>query len=99
MPGRTEEALFSKRALRNIDSDIGTKISHDRYEVYVNGDFIGHKMMLTKAEDITDVNDFLRSNGFTRFTAYLNGDQYHLKAENHQSKEMMNALNIYLMNR
>ncbi|WP_246943786.1 hypothetical protein [Bacillus pinisoli] len=76
------------------------KMNHDRYDVYVNGEFVGHKVLLTQSEDITDVNDFLKVQGFKEFEGRLDGDHYDLRVEDGQSsQEMREALQIYLQSR
>lgn len=80
------------------NSDI--KLNHDRYDVYVNGEFVGHKVLLTQSEDITDVNDFLKVQGFKGFEGRLNGDHYDLQVQDGQSsQDMREALQIYLQSR
>ncbi|WP_456277386.1 hypothetical protein [Bacillus sp. AK128] len=73
------------------------KLNHDRYDVYVNGEFVGNKVLLTQSEDITDVNDFLKTQGFKGFEGRLDGDHYELHvADEQSSNEMREALQIYL---
>jgi hypothetical protein len=85
--------------LDDINED-DIKMSHDRYDVYVNGEFVGHKTLLTQSEDITDVNDFLQAQGYQQFQANIEGDHYELQVEDEGiSSEMKEALQIYLQNR
>ncbi|MBM7662399.1 capsule polysaccharide export protein KpsE/RkpR [Bacillus mesophilus] len=96
-------STFSNRTPNNtviLTGGIGeldTKMNHDRYDVYVNGEFVGHKVLLTQSEDITDVNDFLKTQGFKHFEGRLDGDHYDLHVEDNQSlQDMREALQIYL---
>ncbi|MED4015849.1 hypothetical protein ACWE42_22615 [Sutcliffiella cohnii] len=75
-----------------------TKISHDRYEVYVNGDYVGQKPLLAASEDITSVNDFLHSHGYNNFVGHLDGDHYNIES-NYRDDELKQALKIYLHTR
>ncbi|MFD1735104.1 hypothetical protein ACFSCX_00875 [Bacillus salitolerans] len=85
--------------LVNLTQHANSKISHDRYDVYVNGDFVGHKTLLTQTEDITDVNDFLHSQGYNRYEASLNGDHFEIRAEDETATDLAEALQIYLQTR
>jgi hypothetical protein len=90
---------FGDMFLANLTQDANTKIAHDRYDVYVNGDFVGHKTLLTQSEDITDVNDFLLAQGYHHFQYTLDGDHFEIKAEDSTAREMIEALQIYLQTR
>jgi hypothetical protein len=84
----------------DIDSDADMKLNHDRYDVYVNGEFVGHKTLLTQSEDITDVNDFLQAQGYQQFQGNVDGDHYKLQSEDESiSAGMKEALHIYLQSR
>jgi hypothetical protein len=80
--------------------ELDMKLNHDRYDVYVNGEYVGNKVLLTQSEDITDVNDFLKTQGFKHFEGRLDGDHYDLHVEDEQNlNEMKEALQIYLQMR
>jgi hypothetical protein len=84
----------------DFNDNANMKLNHDRYDVYVNGEFVGHKTLLTQSEDITDVNDFLKVQGYQKFQGRLDGDHYDLQVEDaNLSREMMEALQIYLQSR
>lgn len=82
--------------LNHQDND--TKLNHDRYEVYVNGDYVGQKPLLTASEDISSVNDFLHAQGYNNFIAQLDGDHYNIQSD-HKDHELKQALKIYLHSR
>jgi hypothetical protein len=79
----------------NGDPDI--KVAQDRYEVYVNGDYVGRKTLLAQNDDISDVDDFLHQEGFTEFSSELTGDHYNINANDNANREQIkDYLNLYL---
>lgn len=76
-----------------------SKQNHDRYDVYVNGEFVGHKTLLTQSESINDVNDFLQAQGFRQVDGKLDGDHYDIHVEGEDSSHVKEALHIYLQSR
>ncbi|MFZ3591474.1 hypothetical protein ACOI1C_20170 [Bacillus sp. DJP31] len=81
----------------DVNSSTNTKLNHDRYDVYVNGDFVGHKSLLTESEEISDVNDFLHAQGYQNFQANVDGDHYEIQTDD--EGDMRQALQIYLQSR
>jgi hypothetical protein len=74
-----------------------SKLSEDRYEIYVNNDFVGYKTLYYASDSLGDVDDFLKTQGVRNFTTELDGDHYKIKAaESHQIKEI---LEVYCQNR
>jgi hypothetical protein len=88
--GRFDMGLFNYQS--------NTKLSHDRYDVYVNQDYIGQKYLLTAQESVQDIDDFLRNEGYSNFQSYLDGDHYYIKAVNNEH-DVANVLKVYLQNR
>jgi hypothetical protein len=84
----------------NVDSEStsSVKLNEDQYEVYVNGTFIGRKTLKTQGEDLSDIDDFLRNQGFSDFTASVDGDHYTIHADQ-QDNDISNALSVYFNNR
>lgn len=74
----------------------GVKISNERYQVYVNGDFIGNKDILTQNDDVFDLEKYLTNQGFHDFETKLEGNRFQIKAGKEQSKHMKDTLNVYL---
>jgi hypothetical protein len=74
------------------------KLNEDQYEVYVNGEFVGHKTLKTQGEKISDVDDFLKAQGVTDFSSSLDGDHYHIQT-NDESGTVTDALSVYFNNR
>lgn len=75
-----------------------TKLNHDRYEVYVDGDFIGYKTLLTQNEDLNDIHFFLNEHGFQNFEVHEDGDHYEIQTHA-SSEKLKQALQVYLQNR
>lgn len=82
----------------DIDSNSDVKLNEDQYEVYVNGSFVGRKTLKTQGEDLSDIDDFLRNQGFSDFTSSVDGDHYTITVD-HQDDEVSNALSVYFNNR
>jgi hypothetical protein len=83
-----------------VDSDANSdvKLNEDQYEVYVNGDFVGRKTLKTQGEDLSDIDDFLRNQGFSDFITSVDGDHYTIHVD-HQDGDISNALSVYFNNR
>lgn len=96
-----DNAFFNFPFLGTTNSfieDLNTKLNHDRYEVYVNGDFIGFKTLLTQNETVSDVNDFLHEQGFRAFKGNEDGDHYEIEALDSE-EQIKQALQVYLQTR
>jgi hypothetical protein len=74
------------------------KLNHDRYEVYVNDDFLGNKTLFNQGDKLSDVDDFLKINGFKNFSSSLEGDHYYIKPFENDG-EITKALDVYFKNR
>ncbi|MBD8070066.1 hypothetical protein [Bacillus sp. PS06] len=80
--------------------DEGTgKLREDRYEVLVNNDLVGKKTLLGQNDQMSDVDDFLKQQGFTEFKTELEGDHYHVETSAEYEGDMKQALKVYLNNR
>jgi hypothetical protein len=82
----------------NQDAESDVKLSEDQYEVYVNGNLVGHKTLKTQGENLTDIDDFLRNQGFNNFSTSVDGDHYMIHVDN-QDGDISNALSVYFNNR
>jgi hypothetical protein len=81
----------------DFDPENAQKISHDAYEVFVNEQFVGQKIVLAQNEDIFDVEDFLKDRGFHHFTTNLDGDRFSIQTDNtFQEQKMKENLEVYL---
>lgn len=94
--GFDNQALgFSIATNNSVSGD--TKLSEDRYEIYVNDNFVGYKTLLNVNDTMSDVDDFLKSQGFNGFQSQLDGDHYYIKTSD--SDRIKDALNVYCHNR
>lgn len=82
-----------------LDSNNVSKLDEDRYEVYVNENFVGHKTLKNEGEKLSDVDDFLRNQGMNEFSASLNGDHYLIQTNEEDAKDLESALSVYFNNR
>jgi hypothetical protein len=82
----------------NFNSDANVKLTEDQYEVFVNGNLVGHKSLKNQGEQLSDIDGFLRSQGINNFTSSLDGDHYQIQT-NGQNDDITNALNVYFNNR
>jgi hypothetical protein len=90
--------LFPPYAMNNAASDNQVKLNEDRYDIYVNDDLVGQKSLKNQGENLSDIDDFLKQQGITDFTASLDGDHYHIKT-NGPNAEITGALQVYFNNR
>ncbi|MBM7645423.1 hypothetical protein JOD45_001634 [Scopulibacillus daqui] len=70
----------------------------DRYDVYVNGEFVGMKKLFSGNETIDDINDFLAEHGFSSYKAVCDGDYYHIYTSRHPEK-LKEILSFHLQSR
>lgn len=77
---------------REIDSE-----SHKFYNVFVNGDFVGRKILLAQNESITDMSSYLIQNNFSGFSTTVGGNDYYIiEPDNVMAKQMKKQLDVYL---
>ena len=62
-----------------IEENDSLKLSTDSYEVFVNDDKVGNKLLLTQTDDPNDLNDFLENNGFKNFKVNVVGNSIIIK--------------------
>ena len=105
MPESGDTLYGDNRYLANIfalgrDNDGNTtKINEDRYELYVNNHLVGNKSLLNQSDKINDVDDFLKTQGFTNFKTNLDGDHYQIEASDEDRQGIIDALSVYVNNR
>ncbi len=67
------------------------------YEVYVDEEFVGQKLLLGQSDSVQDVDFFLIQNGFQPFTSELEGERYRIyPTQKEQAASMKEQLGIYL---
>ncbi|RBW69189.1 hypothetical protein [Bacillus taeanensis] len=71
------------------------KNTHDSYDVYVNEDFVGKKVLVTQTEKVDDIMDFLKRQGFTNLNARLDGDHFVIETNDDQGS-LKETLSTYL---
>jgi|GEM_PF-1362426 len=73
------------------------KMSHETYEVFVNDDFVGHKVLLNMNEEVEDIHSFLKSRGFFDYSAEKTGNEFRLSTDDtYQAELMKENLSVYL---
>jgi len=75
------------------ESSSDVKLFNDRYEVFVNGDKVGEKTLLSLADDAQDLEPYLKDNGFQDFAYEVTGDHIEIQAKenSHQMKEILSS--------
>lgn len=71
------------------------KMSSDVYEVFVNNDKVGDKVLLTQAEKPEDINDLLKEYGFNNFQMNTVGNSIMIET-NERPQKMKEILSTYL---
>lgn len=79
------------------DDAFELKSEHDAYDVYVNEEYIGKKILMTQSEGIEDVGDFLKRQGIEDVSTNLTGDHYVIKTN--EAERAKKVINAYLENR
>lgn len=72
------------------------KEAHDTYRVYLNGDYIGEKILLTPTEDVKDVERFLKDRGYKNIATQIDGNVLNIVADSTVAEEIKNNLNVFL---
>jgi len=72
-------------------------INHDSYEVYVNGDYVGNKSLITQGEEISDIDKHLQLEGFKTFDEEVLGNHVDINTKDlDEAKRIKQNLNVYL---
>ncbi|KHF37853.1 hypothetical protein LQ50_24960 [Halalkalibacter okhensis] len=83
--------------LIDANSDGEIKGEHDAYDIFVNEEFVGKKLLLTQSENVDDVVHFLKQQGVQQVFGQLDGDHYVIHSE--ESERVKQILDTYLQNR
>lgn len=78
------------------DYSDSSKIAHDMYNVYINRDYVGKKVLVAQGEKVEDINSFLKVQGFDGFKSELKGNSYSINCNPNESGHMKEALQVYL---
>lgn len=80
--------------------DDNLKTYYDTYDVFVNGDYIGHKVLAAENEKPSDINSHLEQHGFYNFKDDIEGNQISIEIEdNDEAKRIKRDLKIFLNTR
>ncbi|SDZ66826.1 hypothetical protein SAMN05421736_12811 [Evansella caseinilytica] len=80
--------------------DYDVKLNDDRYQIYVNEEYVGDHTMFLPKEDASAVVDFLHTQGFKHVNMEVNGDHIVIHTESREEAEQMEtALKVYVRNR
>lgn len=76
------------------------KLYHDSYEVFVNGDYVGNKILLTQVERLSDVDQHLKANNFNNFKVETIGNRVDIKTDDlSEARRIKQNLNIHFNTR
>ncbi len=76
------------------------KQNREAYDVYVDNEYVGKKVMANEYEHIADIEDFLRGRGLQNFSTNLEGDHYEINVYNDDERSMIKEnLKKYFNNR
>lgn len=76
--------------------DNNTKMAHDCYEVYVNGDYVGRKALIVQGENAKDVEGYLKEQGFHNFNAKIQTDNIIINSSADEAADIKRNLSVYL---
>lgn len=73
-----------------------SQASHDDYDVFVNGRFVGKKRLYSVHERIQDLAEFLLRAGFSQFRTSRRGHQYYIQSKIDGSHTIQALVHDYL---
>lgn len=79
--------------------DYSSKTAHDFYDIYVNKDYVGKKVLAAEGERIEDIKSFLKTQGFTEFSSELIGNEFSITCSEAAKKHVKEAVDVYIHNR
>jgi hypothetical protein len=80
-----------------INNEGRERIEHDSYEVYVNGDYVGEKTLISQGEKISDIDKHLKVADFKNFNEETIGNHVNIKTDDlEEARKIKQNLNIYL---
>ncbi|WP_280771062.1 hypothetical protein [Salipaludibacillus daqingensis] len=86
------------RYLGNNEGD--AKMNEDRYEMFVNGEYVGENTLYTDQEDATDILDFLDKQGFHDVQMDVEGDHIMIHCSDKSEAERVEAaIRVFAKNR
>lgn len=91
-------SLFYGGPIFILNNDVTNNLLHDQYNVFVNNDYIGKKVLLTDTEKPSDLEKYLYSQGFTNFKTDINQTDIKIKC-NEDTDKIESILGSYLRNK
>ena len=83
-----------------VINDEYNKLQHDSYEVYVNGDFVGNKILISQGERISDIDKHLQMAEFRSFEEETIGNKVNIKTNDLEAAHKIKQnLKVYLQAR
>ncbi|WP_416147835.1 hypothetical protein ACM26V_16535 [Salipaludibacillus sp. HK11] len=85
----------------NSESNAGNaKLNEDRYEMFVNGEFVGEHTLFAEKEEATDISDFLDKQGFHDVQMDVEGDHILIHCANEsEANDVESAVKVFIHNR
>ncbi|GFR35365.1 hypothetical protein [Thermobrachium celere] len=100
MDERWRQGMFFYPFGAYINNIYDIKQEHDSYRVFVNGDYVGDKVLISEAEDVKDVERFLHDRGFTNISSQIEGNMYNIIVTDEEAaEEIKRNVDVYLKNR
>lgn len=79
------------------DEKSESRIDHDSYEVYVNGDYVGNKSLMVQGEEISDIDKHLQLEGFKTFNEEVMGNHVDINTNDlEEARRIKQNLNVFL---
>ncbi|OPJ61209.1 hypothetical protein [Clostridium oryzae] len=75
------------------------KTAHDSYNVYVNNDYVGKKVLVAQGERVEDIKSFLNTQGFTEFSSEIVGNAFNIVCDEDAKEHIKEAVEVYIHNR
>ncbi|MFB5189901.1 hypothetical protein [Alicyclobacillus fastidiosus] len=78
-------------------SEVNLPRAHERYSVYLNDQFVGHKTLLKQVQSPDEIGSYLNRCNIEQFTTDVEGDHYKISATHDSiAREIRTHLNAYL---
>ncbi|MGJ7043849.1 hypothetical protein [Thermoanaerobacterium thermosulfurigenes] len=84
-------------AMTTYEEDLLLKKSQDALNVYVNGDFVGKKVLVANGDGgINAVKEYLLNKGYSGFEYKIDGNNIMIQIDKGVCDEIKRLLNVYL---
>lgn len=81
----------------SVSDEMKLKLPHDAFNIYVNGEFIGNKALITQGDGgINSVKDYLNENILSDFEYRVDGNNINIITNKNDIENIKNHLKIYL---